>query len=167
MKYIESPERYYTGKLSIFLAGGITNCPDWQQEIREYFKDVDIVLFNPRRKDFPIGDPDAAYKQIKWECEFLNRVDMILFWFSRGSLNPIVLFEYGKWLMNTRSSDKYKPIFVGIDPEYEKKQDVEIQTLLENSFISGRIKYSIKELANYIIGELGRKKKLIKELKKR
>ncbi len=160
MKYIEAPERYYTGEVSLFLAGGIQNCPDWQQEIRGYFKDIDIVIFNPRRKDFPIGDPNAAYEQIKWECEFLERANMILFWFSRGSLNPIVLFEYGKWLMNTRSYNRplghYKPIFVGIDPEYERKQDVEIQTQLENGFIFSRIQYSLEKLANLIIRELMR-----------
>lgn len=158
MKYIEAPEKYYTGDVSLFLAGGITNCPDWQQEMRELLKDLDIVVFNPRRKDFPIGDPDAEFEQIKWEFEFLDRADLILFWFSRGSLNPIVLFEYGKWLMNTRSSaTAYKPIFVGIDPEYKRKQDVEIQTSLENMHIYSRIKYSLEDLANQIIEEFRKK----------
>ena len=150
MKYIEAPERYLTGEVSIFLAGGITNCPDWQQEMRELLKDLDIVVFNPRRKDFPIGDPTATKKQIEWEFEMLDRADMILFWFARGSINPIVLFEYGKWLMNLRNKNNYKPIFVGIDPEYERKQDVELQTLFENSFYASKIKYSLEDLANYI-----------------
>jgi len=153
MKYIEAPERYYTGEVSIFLSGGITDCPDWQHEIVKLLKDLDIVIFNPRRTYFPIEDPDAAFEQIKWEFEFLDRVDMILFWFSRGSLNPIVLFEYGKWLMNTRNKRNYKPIFVGIDPEYERKRDVEIQTELENVFYYLRIKQSLEDLANQIIKE--------------
>lgn len=150
MKYIEAPVKYYTGELSIFLAGGITNCPNWQQEMVKLLKDLDIVIFNPRRQYFPIEDPDAAFEQIKWEFDFLDRADMILFWFSRGSLNPIVLFEYGKWLMNLRNDTNYKPIFVGIDPEYERKRDVEIQTELENLFIRNRIVYSLKKLANQI-----------------
>lgn len=154
MKYIEAPERYYTGEISIFLAGGITNCPDWQQEMRKLLKDLDIVVFNPRRKDFPIGVPNAVFDQIKWEFEFLNRADMILFWFARGSLNPIVLFEYGKWLMNTRNKTNYKPIFVGIDPEYERRQDVELQTRFENLHIRSRIVFSLEALANQIINEL-------------
>ena len=159
MKYIEAPERYYTGDVSLFLAGGITNCPNWQQEMRALLKDLDIVVFNPRREDFPIGDPNATFEQIKWEFEFLDRADMILFWFSRGSLNPIVLFEYGKWLMNTRNKENYKPIFVGIDPEYKRKQDVEIQTSLENGYISIRIKYSLEDLANQIINEFEKRVK--------
>ncbi len=153
MRYVEAPERYYTGEVSLFLAGGITNCPDWQQEMRELLKDLDIVIFNPRRKDFPIGDPDAAFDQIKWEFEFLNRADIILFWFSRGSLNPIVLFEYGKWLMNTRNKLNYKPLFIGIDPEYERRQDVELQTRFENLFYASRIQYSLENLANHIKDE--------------
>lgn len=155
MKYIEAPEKYYTGRLSIFLAGGITNCPDWQQEMVELLRNLDIIIYNPRRKNFPIHDPEAAYHQIKWEFEFLDHAAMILFWFSRGSLNPIVLFEYGKWLMNTRDPKGYKPIFVGIDPEYERKQDVEIQTSLENSFIRTKIQYSLEDLANLIKKDLG------------
>lgn len=153
MKYIESPELYYTGKVSLFLAGGITSCPNWQKEMVELLKDLDIVIYNPRRENFPIEDPNAAYEQIKWEFETLDRVDMILFWFSRGSLNPIVLFEYGKWLMNLRSEDDYKPLFIGIDPEYERKRDVFIQTQLENVFYGSRIQYSLKDLANLIIKE--------------
>lgn len=159
MKYIEAPERYLTGEVSLFLAGGITNCPLWQNEMVELLKDLDIVVFNPRRKDFPIGDPNAAYEQIKWEFEFLDRADMILFWFARGSLNPIVLFEYGKWLMNLRNKTNYKPIFVGIDPEYERKQDVELQTRFENGHIFSRIKYSLEALANHIIEEFKINKK--------
>jgi len=151
MKYIESPEKYYTGKLSVFLAGGITNCPNWQKEMVELLKDLDIVIYNPRRENFPIEDPNAAYEQIKWEFETLDRVSTILFWFSRGSLNPIVLFEYGKWLMNLRNKENYKPIFVGIDPEYERKRDVEIQTQLENNYIRSRFVYSLEDLAEQII----------------
>ena len=36
MRYIECPEVYNKNEeteTSIYLAGGITNCPDWQQEI--------------------------------------------------------------------------------------------------------------------------------------
>lgn len=150
MRYVESPEYYYTGLPSLFLAGGITSCPDWQKEMVELLKDLDIVIYNPRRKNFPIDDPNAAYEQIKWEFETLDRVDMILFWFSRGSLNPIVLFEYGKWLMNTRNKENYKPLFAGIDPKYERKQDVEIQTQLESGFLRHKIVYSLEDLANLI-----------------
>lgn len=59
-----------TNGIKIFLAGGITNCPDWQSVlidiIKDYKKDIveNVVLYNPRRKNFPIGDPNAAEQQI-------------------------------------------------------------------------------------------------------
>lgn len=143
MRYIEALNNYTRRKNEkvIFLAGGITNCPDWQQELVKLLGDVDnLVILNPRRKNFPIHDPNASVKQITWEFNKFQLADMISFWFSRGSLNPIVLFELGKWLVQ-----KEKIIFIGIDPEYQRKQDVEIQTFLERKDIPNV--YSLEELA--------------------
>ena len=74
MKYIEAPEVYkkLDDKLSIFIAGGITNCPDWQSEIVELLNNADVVLLNPRRKNFPINEPRASKEQIQWEFENLS-----------------------------------------------------------------------------------------------
>jgi len=127
---IEAPNEVYSlennRNLKLFLAGGITNCPDWQAKIIKGIKKLpDLTVYNPRRKDFPIGDPNAAEEQITWEFVHLSNADVVLFWFSRGSLNPIVLLELGKYAL---ASDK--PVIIGIDPEYERKQDVIIQTQL-------------------------------------
>ena len=36
---IEAPKKYFSKDLtSLFLAGGITNCPDWQSELIKYLK---------------------------------------------------------------------------------------------------------------------------------
>lgn len=150
MRYIEALEEYTPlmdeNKLtekSIFLAGGITNCPDWQQELRNMLYDCNLAILNPRRKNFPINDPNASKEQISWEFNHFKIADIISFWFSRGSLNPIVLFELGKWL-----SQKRKPIFIGIDPKYKRKQDIIIQTALERPDI--KIVFSLHELAHQI-----------------
>jgi len=129
---IESPNEVYSlennRNRKIFLAGGITNCPDWQKELIDKLKDINgITLYNPRRADFPIDDPNAAEEQITWEFNKLKEADMIVYWFSRGSLNPIVLYELGKWGF---LSSTPKTTVIGIDPEYERKQDVVIQTRL-------------------------------------
>jgi hypothetical protein len=140
---IEAPKKYSPTKkeTSVFLAGGITNCPDWQKKMINLLSDIpDIVIYNPRRKNFPMDDPNAAEVQITWEYNYLKSCDALLFWFSRGSLNPIVLYELGKHL---NSSDKKGVI--GIDPEYERKQDVEIQTKLSRPDIE--IVYSLDDLA--------------------
>ena len=90
-------------KINIFIAGGITNCPDWQSELislltnRIQKDNDDIVLFNPRRENFTVGDKEVALQQIQWEHEHLEMCDQIVYWFSRGSLNPISLYELGRW----------------------------------------------------------------------
>jgi 5,10-methenyltetrahydromethanopterin hydrogenase len=86
---------------------------------------ANVSLFNPRRDNFPINDPNASKEQIKWEFDALADADMIIFWFSRGSLNPIVLYELGMW-----GNSRDIPIVIGIDDGYERRQDVEIQTEL-------------------------------------
>lgn len=131
---IESPNEIYSIKnnsFKIFLAGGISYCSDWQSEMikllkkrRGIYSDTDITIYNPRRVNFPIDDPDAAEEQITWEYNHLRDADIILFWFSKGSLNPIVLYELGRWGFTG------KKIVIGIDPDYERKQDVMIQSKL-------------------------------------
>ena len=129
----------------IFLAGGITGCPDWQSEIIDTFhnihncRGIDMFLANPRRRDFPIGDPTAAKNQIKWEFDNLREADIILFWFPAETMCPIVLYELGAWSMTD------KPIFVGVHPEYQRKQDVEIQTGLARPDVT--VVYDIHDLA--------------------
>jgi len=130
--------------IKLFLAGGISNCPDWQSKVLEEIKDVDgLTVYNPRRKNFPINDPKAAEEQITWEYEKLKDADVIAFWFSRGSLNPIVLYELGRW---GNSSGKH--IVIGIDPEYERQQDVEIQTMLSRPEVD--IIYDFEEFCEYL-----------------
>jgi len=146
VRYIESPETYRVkGEKSLFLAGGITNCPDWQWRMKIALKDTVIVLLNPRREDFPIGDPSAAEAQIKWEYEHLRKASMILFWFPKETLCPIVLYELGAWSMTS------KILFVGVHPNYKRKQDVEIQTKLARPEV--QIVYDLGTLSEQIISE--------------
>ena len=129
---IESPNEVYSleneSNLKIFLAGSITDCEDWQEYVIEKIKHIEgITIYNPRRENFPIEDPNAAEEQIIWEYKHLKNADALVFWFDRGSLAPIVLYELGKHV----NSNKEMPAIIGIDPEYKRKQDVIIQTRLE------------------------------------
>lgn len=147
MIYMESPESLpvltVSSPTSIFMAGGITNCPDWQQDMRELLSNTNLTLLNPRRVDFPIHDPDAAKAQITWEHIHLRKANAILFWFPHETLCPIVLYELGAWSIGS------KQIFVGVHPEYQRRQDVEIQThLVRKDF---KIVYSLEGLANQVI----------------
>ena len=113
----------------LFLAGGITSCPDWQSILIEKIKtaniETDLDIYNPRRKMFPVHDKEAGLEQMKWEFERLRQSNMIIYWFSRGSLNPISLYELGMW-GNSRST----PVIIGIDEKYERTNDVITQTSL-------------------------------------
>lgn len=130
-------------EVSLFLGGGITGCEDWQAEMCHLLRDTDLVVINPRRKDWPINDPEASTKQIEWEYDHLQKAHMIMFWFSPETLCPITLFEYGKWIVRN------KPLFVGCHPEYKRKLDVEVQTKFERPF--QKVFTSIEEVAGSII----------------
>jgi hypothetical protein len=128
---IESPTEVYSvennNNLKVFLAGGITGCENWQAYAISELQDIPgITLYNPRRKTFNINNPKETEIQITWEFQHLRDADIILYWFAKGSINPIVLYELGMW----GNSDDDRMIFIGVDPEYERKQDVIIQTSL-------------------------------------
>lgn len=129
MIYVEAPEDYIHGgvETAVFLAGGITDCPDWQSEMVELLSDTDLVLFNPRRKGFDVRDPNASDVQIRWENKHLKAANRILFWFphSPPSVCPITLWELGYW---TRTQ---KRLAIGIEPGYVREYDVRMQTGLE------------------------------------
>ena len=126
----------------MFLAGGISNCYDWQKDLVQLLKDEEIALLNPRRINFPMHDKNAAKEQIEWEHIYLRRADAVSFWFPKETLCPITLYELGIQIM------KYKPLFIGVHPEYERKLDVEIQTRLERPEIE--IVYNLDALSHKI-----------------
>lgn len=151
MKVVTAPERLEPGTEGegrwLFLAGGITDCPDWQAEVIDALSDTALVILNPRRPVFPPRDaPDDLVKeQIRWEYAHLRLADAILFWFPCETLCPIVLYELGAW---TRSVIPGKPIFVGVHPEYERRRDVEMQTGLERPGLE--IVYNLADLAEQV-----------------
>ena len=150
MEYIESPENFvktYDSK-ALFLAGGITNCPDWQSEIVDLLRSSDIAILNPRRKKFSIDNQGASKEQIRWEFEHLRISDMILFWFPKESICPIALYELGAWCMTDN------PLLIGVERQYERKIDIEEQTALIRPGI--KIVYSLNDLAGQVMDYLER-----------
>jgi len=133
MRVIRCPEvvELKSWEKPVFLAGGISNCPDWQASAIRYAKKVAthehsrLVLINPRRKNFDINDPTMARKQIEWEYSALTKTPTVIFWFPKETLCPITLFELGKM------SAKNKMLIVGCHKEYARKFDVQVQLELE------------------------------------
>jgi hypothetical protein len=84
-RYIEAPSFVQFIGTSIFLAGGITNCENWQQKVSEVLlKETSFFVLNPRRANFDRTKKEESESQIRWEHFYLNRADKVFF----GSLRP-------------------------------------------------------------------------------
>ena len=116
MKEIKAPERYEHNpdQRTVFLAGGITNCPDWQREIPKALTEIDT------------SNPAMEQEQIEWEHQHLLQSHAYLFWFCEETVCPITLFELGK----VAGLFPAKSLFVGTHPKYSRKRDIDFQMLL-------------------------------------
>jgi hypothetical protein len=147
--YLEAPNGFESrmiGSKLLFIAGGISGCPNWQQELVDslghLLEDRSLTIINPRRENFDINNSAAAYEQIHWEYYWLNKADMISYWFAKETIQPIVLYELGRFINTT------KPIFIGYHTKYPRKQDVVFQTKLARpNFLFA---HSLEELAKQI-----------------
>lgn len=147
MIYVEAPNiitKYDKPYKKVFLGGGITNCPDWQSYVCERLKDKNLYVFNPRRSDFDINDSSASHIQIAWERKYLHEADIITFWFCKDTIQPIVLFELGKYGFN----DRHK-IIIGIEEGYDREMDVITQVKLEMPNI--KFHRNLSDLADEVI----------------
>jgi len=144
MRYVESPDTTDDIFNSVFLAGGISGCYDWQSKVVAKLDELKapVTVFNPRRKNFDIKDKDMTMKQIYWEYVHLRQASFIVFWFCKETECPITLFELGQHSMTN------KTIIIGIDPEYKRRRDVEIQMGLVRPDIP--IVYTLNDLVNNI-----------------
>jgi hypothetical protein len=140
-QYIEAPQAaWIKNKYSIFLAGGISNCSDWQSEVAAKLAVFEhLTVVNPRRKDYNCDDPAQEKIQITWEHLKLREVNQTLFYFAPETLCPITLFEYGsalERLIQLRS--ELDIMFVACHPDYKRKNDVLIQTELMTNRVKVR-----------------------------
>lgn len=142
MRLITAPEKYEpkNDDVCVFLGGGITNCPNWQQEVIDKLSEFpdSVVVFNPRRDNFPIDDPNAAEEQIEWEFDALEKANVFTMYFCDSSSDqPICMYELGRNLL--RMYEKYPEtaedqIVVSVENGYKRKNDVLIQSDLAGFF---------------------------------
>lgn len=157
--YLEAPNYHAPGQFqkrngdgaeSIFLSGSITGAEDWQTEATHILlPHFDII--NPRRKGVVHLDPKEERVQIPWEHFYLNLSDIILFNFRPETLAPITLFEYGKMLEKTKRT--WQRLYVCVHPDYERKNDIYIQTELENPELAKNIFDNLEKMCQTIIQE--------------
>ncbi len=111
-----------TNRTSIFLGGSIDNgkASDWQSKFAEQMKDLNVVLLNPRRKDW---NPDASWEekdeQIRWEMDAQQWATVRIYYFEPGTISPITLFELGLF-------HKEKYTIVCCPDDYQYQQNIKI-----------------------------------------
>lgn len=119
---------------SVFLAGGITNCKEWQKEVIKELDYADITIFNPRQEHFDVTDKLAAYKQIEWEFDRLETMDMFSMYFCNdNSDQPICMYELGRNIVRMQNrfpADWQKRIVISVEKGYKREKDVLIQMQL-------------------------------------
>lgn len=126
--YFEAPTYYRPQPVdppSVFLAGGITGVAEyWHQRAVAVLEAAPepLVVLNPNRAAFPIGDASAAFVQVSWEQHHLRLAAVTLFWFAASdsavTTQPIAMFELGQALGEGRE------IVVGAHPTYPREADV-------------------------------------------
>jgi hypothetical protein len=149
MEYIECPASldFENGRNVVFMAGGITGCGNWQQDMRTMLEPAEIILINPRRIEWPkdvSADSALAREQIEWEWRAFMKSKAVLFWFPPETLCPIALFELGKITVRSGTA-----LFVGCDPNYKRKFDVTVQLALERPSV--KVVDSLDELSGQVI----------------
>jgi len=142
MKEIQCPTKFDRSGVSLFIAGGISNCHPWQKELISLLEDTDLVLLNPRRDEYNMNNIALEEDQIKWEHAHLNMATAYAFWFPCETVCPITLFELGAVTCGS------KRVFVGTHPDYARKRDIRWQMLLRRPEIT--VVDSLEKLADQI-----------------
>jgi hypothetical protein len=127
-----------------FLAGGITDCPEWQDELLTLLDgETGLTIYNPRQANFDVRNPDAADAQIEWEHDRLCEANLVSFWFPSETLCPITLYELGKL------TERGTPLVVGCHPNYKRLTDVVKQTELDRPEV--KVVFTLREVAVGIV----------------
>lgn len=118
MYYIEAPNEYDGDGHCIFLAGSVSDEQNWQSQLIASLGDVQVTVFNPRRKEFPAGNRMEEQRQIEWERRLLAQACLVAVWLTPPTPCPIALFELGA------CCESGVPLAVGIDPNYVLRHDI-------------------------------------------
>lgn len=162
MKLYTAPDEVYQRPLTplkdrpvaIFLAGGISGCPPWQDHAVKRLRNTDFVVLNPRRPEYK-DDEEEGRKQIQWERFHMEQADLVLFWFPCETACPITLFELGTWLYTLKN------LWVGCHPAYSKRFDVEAQYHLARS--EGDIADDLDKLLD-MLGQMDEDRRYLQQL---
>ncbi len=134
MIVITAPDLYVPkyDDVTVFLAGGITGCRDWQKEVIDHLHafvgrdDTQVVVYNPRQENFDIKNSNATINQITWEYHYLNKADIFSMYFVGGDqIQPICMYELGRYIKPCGEGQ-----VISTEKDYTRKMDVDIQVAL-------------------------------------
>ena len=128
MQTIEAPDSARPlFPVTVFLAGGISKCANWQEKTLYILQHHPISVYNPRREKF-VPRKTIAKAQIQWEYPRLRASRIVAFWFAPETVNPITLFELGSALYR-RDCQK---LVVAMHENYVRRLDIIEQCRLAN-----------------------------------
>lgn len=111
----------------IFLAGSIEmgQAENWQKELIEVLNKPYNTILNPRRDDWDSTwvqsiDNDQFKKQVDWELNYLEKADLVIFYFAKNTKSPITLLELGL------ISGLNKKAIIYCDPDFWRRGNIEI-----------------------------------------
>ena len=118
----------------VFLAGGISKCPDWQGKVIQELSSENITIINPRQDHFDITNKNNSVKQIEWEFNRLEQMDIFSMYFCNSeSVQPICMYELGRNIVRMQNrfpSDWENRIVISVEDGYSREDDVLTQVLL-------------------------------------
>lgn len=194
MKVITAPEYYVPTRdeITVFLAGGITNCENWQKEVIDYLMSLPeektdrLVIFNPRRDKWPKNsDTEEIRRQINWEADYIRSADIFTMYFTNTekSDQPICFYELGKYANRTNDIISYQEgfkraldvdfqmsingyIHINVHKNITPVQHAELifnQYKLEVAYMNG----TIEEVDDYVVDYTGHRRTLYRPYRAR
>lgn len=132
---------------SVFLAGSIEmdKADKWQKKIEEIFEMYRVTLINPRREKWDASleqtsSNEVLRDQIIWEQKYLDKADIVFFYFDPNSVSPISLLELGECL------GKRKDLVVVCPKGYFRYPNVEITCQLHKVTVH----YTLEDGINHL-----------------
>lgn len=135
----------YPDSPTVFLAGTIDNgnSSNWQEELIDKCKDLNIVFFNPRKKNWDPIDCDIE-QQIKWEQAHLDEADIIIMCLLDNSSSPISLLEMGLYAQSGK-------LLVFCNPEFYRYDNVRLTCKKYNIPLNRYNLDTVKEIIKNIL----------------
>jgi hypothetical protein len=142
---------------AVFLAGSIEMgaAENWQSKVERLLEDADLEIYNPRRDDWDSSWEQTATnkpfrEQVEWELDALERADLVLMYFSPGTMSPISLLELGLYAKSGK-------LVVCCPEGFWRKGNVDVvcQTYLVNQVdtIEGLAHFAIQLLVDSVAEE--------------